>query len=317
MHACRHLHRFSSLRAWMTALAMVVAARAGGADERPALIDTGVAVGPGVTVPFERPLIRDGMTATEQAAAIAGLVGDDRERFMKPGVTSRFEFRISKACELPAGGSVQRLDVWFIAHGSLDAVENAGLMEDFITGGAGAGDATAGDAEVEPAADDPRRGRARPLTDAELAQRRLASGTSADGSRVSYVLLDLAVIDKVRVSGICRSERFRGPDSITVTLGLDDRFLDDPDLPARWCPLERDADDGVIRPGAPRPYAVATAYAKASRLVDQADAILVEVHVVFAEPEAWFDGRNLLRSKLPPLLQQSVQAFRRKVRNTP
>jgi hypothetical protein len=41
--------------------------------------------------------------------------------------------------------------------------------------------------------------------------------------------------------------------------------------------------------------------------------LLIEVHMVFAEPKGWFEGRNLLRSKLPPVMQDSVRKFRRQL----
>ena len=40
----------------------------------------------------------------------------------------------------------------------------------------------------------------------------------------------------------------------------------------------------------------------------------VECHIVFAEPEAWFGGKNLLRSKLPLAVQdEDVRSSRRKL----
>ena len=36
-----------------------------------------------------------------------------------------------------------------------------------------------------------------------------------------------------------------------------------------------------------------------------------EQHVIFAEPTGWFDGANLLRSKLPAAVQNNVRTMRR------
>jgi hypothetical protein len=281
------------------------------------LLDEGLEVAPGTAVRLEPPLVADGMTAAEQTAAIRGLVGDDWERFVKPGVTARFEFRITKACDLPAGGSVQRLDLWFIGHGSLATVEDGGLIDDLLaTRPAAEGEAAEPAKPAEPAeeGENRRQSRSRELSADELRERNLTAAAAADGGEVSYALVDLALINKVRVTGICRGVRMKTPESLTAAVRLDERFLDDPTLPARWFPLLRDEADGVLREGRPQPYAVAAAYAKATRLAEPAGAMLVEVHVVFAEPQGWFDGRNLLRTKLPPLLQQSVQSFRRKLR---
>ena len=40
-------------------------------------------------------------------------------------------------------------------------------------------------------------------------------------------------------------------------------------------------------------------------------ALFVEQHIIFAEPTGWFDGANLLRSKLPNVVQNAVRTTRR------
>jgi hypothetical protein len=50
---------------------------------------------------------------------------------------------------------------------------------------------------------------------------------------------------------------------------------------------------------------------KLTRLREPAGAVFVEGHVIFAEPKGWFDGENVLRSKLPLGVQNQVRALRR------
>jgi hypothetical protein len=50
---------------------------------------------------------------------------------------------------------------------------------------------------------------------------------------------------------------------------------------------------------------------KITRLAEPAGSLFVEYHVAFAEPQGWFQGANLLRSKLPIAAQDSVRKFRR------
>ena len=54
-------------------------------------------------------------------------------------------------------------------------------------------------------------------------------------------------------------------------------------------------------------------YMKASRLAQPSGAVLVEYHLVFEEPQGWFGGSNLLRSKLPLVCQDGVRKFRRRM----
>ena len=48
-------------------------------------------------------------------------------------------------------------------------------------------------------------------------------------------------------------------------------------------------------------------YVKITKLHAPAGAVLVEQHIVYAEPTGWFDGANLLRSKLPLVMQVNVR----------
>jgi hypothetical protein len=92
---------------------------------------------------------------------------------------------------------------------------------------------------------------------------------------------------------------------------LDPRFSQDREIPNAWRPQRLD-DAGHVVNGAARPYAGAAWYWKATKLKQPAGAILIEYHVVFDEPEGWFNGANLLRSKLPLLVQDGVRKFRRR-----
>ena len=59
------------------------------------------------------------------------------------------------------------------------------------------------------------------------------------------------------------------------------------------------------------PWDGAAFYLKITKLAEPAGALFVEEHVVFAEPTGWFDGANLLRSKLPLVIQNNVRTMRR------
>ena len=81
---------------------------------------------------------------------------------------------------------------------------------------------------------------------------------------------------------------------------------------ARREAIERD-QLGKTKLGPPTPYAGLGGYIKVTGLHEPAGALLVECHAVFDEPQGWFDGKNLLRSKLPLVVQENVRTFRRKL----
>ena len=59
------------------------------------------------------------------------------------------------------------------------------------------------------------------------------------------------------------------------------------------------------------PYDGAGLYMKITALAQPADAVFVECHIVGIEPQGWFNGANLLLSKLPPAIQNQVRSSRR------
>ena len=72
----------------------------------------------------------------------------------------------------------------------------------------------------------------------------------------------------------------------------------------------RPAPQGAQQLGDPHPYSGFGGYIKVSELVEPAGALLIEMHFVFDEPEGWFGGKNLLRTKLPLAVQENVRKFR-------
>ena len=94
---------------------------------------------------------------------------------------------------------------------------------------------------------------------------------------------------------------------------VDDRFAGDAEYPNAYRRLSRD-ELGKMTRGPWQPYHDAGAYLKATRLAEPPGALLLEYHAIFWEPHDWFDGANLLRSKLPTLMQSKVRWVRRKLR---
>jgi hypothetical protein len=298
----------------LLALLMVVAAIPSAAappwlDE---LLERGIPLTADTSVSFSKPLLRDGMDAAGQVSAIKGLVGDGWDRFVRQSVTSRFEFQIERAAELPEGGGVQRLDLWFIGYGDLDTIVDKKILDNLILrlNGRDDGESAGGEAAASPE-------RTRVLTKNELKARNLEVGGIANGTEVTYALLDVNIVEEVRLRGITRGMYARTSESLTAVACLDELWLHDREFPAQWFPWIRNSEDGRLVLGEPSDYSIAAAYGRATALHEPAGAILVEVHVIFAEPEAWFDGRNLLRRKLPTVLQHAVHSFRRKLRRSP
>jgi hypothetical protein len=109
-----------------------------------------------------------------------------------------------------------------------------------------------------------------------------------------------------------QAEQTRSAESIILAAAIDPRFADDKEFPNRWWPMTRD-DAGHSQQGPPQPYRAAGWYYKATELHEPAGAIFIEYHILYDEPRGWFDGANLLCSKLPLLVQEGVRKFRRQL----
>jgi hypothetical protein len=129
-------------------------------------------------------------------------------------------------------------------------------------------------------------------------------------------LLRLTLLDKIEVRGVIRSQRIEGDNFFAIAWMLDERFTDrdPPDERYRnqWVKRGRDELGNATR-SEPHPYRGAGGYLIVSDVEEIEGASLIEAEVVFHEPEAWFSGSNLLRSKLPLLFQESARRFRREL----
>jgi hypothetical protein len=184
------------------------------------------------------------------------------------------------------------VDVAFIAYGDLQAVASKKFLE----------------GALERNRDE---GKARALTPEELARRGIPVGPG-DVEHEGFAHFSFALLDRVQVSGVGHSSWSRTEDSVVAAGLLDPRFRDDATFPNRWRPIVK-GRGGRKELGPAVPYAGAGYYVKITRLARPVGALFVEGHLVFTEPRKWFGGANLLRSKLPPVIQSQVRAFRREL----
>ena len=144
----------------------------------------------------------------------------------------------------------------------------------------------------------------------EALRRRGITPLEAPGAEERYTRLEFDILDKVQITGVARTVRTTGPGSVTAAMKLDPRFADDAEFPNRWRAIDRLADQGE-RVGPPHPYAGLGGYVRVTELRQPSGALFVELHTAFHEPPEWFEGQNVLRSKLPLVTRENVRTFRR------
>jgi len=189
----------------------------------------------------------------------------------------------------------QTVDLWFVAYGKLDDLSSNELFRQIVAGG-----------ESKNQRDEPQD-----LSDDALRRRGLKV-ESSDDRQESYYRMDASVLDKVRVAGIAHGVVTRGRNHILAASLLDPRFADDQDFPNQWRPIHRDTS-GKTSLGKPHSYAGLGGYCQAVELHEPRGALFIECHLVIDEPHGWFNGANLLRSKLPIVMQDNVRTLRRKL----
>jgi hypothetical protein len=266
------------------------------------LLSKGVTIRPHETVRLMPPTLADGFDRTQQRRAVEAISNGDHswEDLTRRSVVAPFILKIStEGDSLPR--SCCRVDVSFVAYGTLRGVRDIRFLQSQMK-------ASGNEVESENGVT------TKPLTEAELARRGLKPPRGADEPR--YFADELRLLGRVRLSMTTSAATSETRESILSASVLDTRFANDPQFPNLWRTVSRN-ESGRRVLGEPQPYSGYGGYAKATKLIVPVGAIFVEYHLVFAEPESWFEGSNSLRSKLPLVAQYLVREIRRELEKTP
>jgi hypothetical protein len=260
------------------------------------LMQDGVPITAKESVELPEPTLPDGLDAAGQRKALSAVIGERHtwDDFTRKAVVAPLVLKISDdAAQKKQLG--RRVDLWFVAYGDLKTLASDEFLEDQFRATESEQDAEGGS-------------KVKLLTDDDLKKRRIPVPKKPSDPR--FVAADVTLLDRVRVSGTTRSEKSVTAESVLIASLLDETFADGEEFPNRWRSITRD-DAGRKRLGEPQPYRGLGSYVKATKLVEPKGALLIEYHIGFAEPPGWFNGANLLRSKLPLVAQDSVRKFRR------
>jgi hypothetical protein len=265
------------------------------------LMRRGVTIGPSEIVRLPAPTLRDGMSAAQQRRAVEAIADASHtwEELTRRSVVAPFILKLPKEdSEQTRLG--RRVDLWFVAYGNLSTLENNEWLERQFKS---TGNET-----------DPDNGAVvKVVPESELQRHGLKAPQGPDDPQ--FVFAELTLLDRVRLSVTTRGTKQQSAESVLSASMLDPHFATDEQNCNCWRPIVRD-DAGRRHLGKAEAYTGYGSYAKATRLVDPPGAILIEYHVAFAEPEGWFNGTNLLRSKLPILAQLIVRQLRRELAKT-
>jgi hypothetical protein len=255
------------------------------------LLEKGIPIADKESAKLPAPTMADGLDKAEQAKVLKTLAGDDYplDELLRASVVAPHIYKFRAVDAGAADGRGRGIDLWFIAYGNLDRLPSKTLQAQFL-GGAN---------------------RVTPLKEADLTRRGIKLSAEKELEE-SYMYVVASILDRVQVSSTNHGMISRTKDSIVVATRLDPRFAKDTDFPNQWRPITIQ-EDGKESLGPPQPYEGTGMYIKLTRLHEPAGAVFVEFHQVFVEPKKWFDAPNMLKSKLPIVIQSEVRTFRREL----
>lgn len=260
------------------------------------LTQQGISLSADETVTLPPPILVDGLDGVQQRQVIESMLAGRYEwdEFVRKSVVGPLLLKIDDGGR-EAGRLGRRVDLYFIAYGKLDVLcDDEKLQEQLNL-------AAASDAESE-------QGRVKILSSDELASRGLPVRQQTNDLR--WLALKATLLNKVQISLTTRNAKIQTEGSLLIASILDPKFHGDDKYPNCWRAITID-DAGRRQIGPPQPYPGLGSYVKATRLAEPRGAVFIEYHVVYAEPESWFHGANLLRSKLPIVAQDLVRKLRR------
>ena len=255
------------------------------------LLDPGLPVGPDVRAKLPPPSMPDGLDAAKQTAVVRQLIGTDYsyQEFTRKSVVAPQLLRIRDVQPSDPKAPARGIDVYFVAHGDFAALDDEKFRDRLLEVGRG-------------------EGKGQSLTREQLAKRQIDL-TPEQAKHESYGFVEFDFLEKVRLRATGRAVWSKTDESMVAAGVIDPRFQSDPEFPNDWRSIVRGA--GGVKVGPAHPWSGAAFYLKVTKLAQPAGALFLEQHVVFAEPTGWFEGANLLRSKLPPVMQNNVRNMRR------
>jgi hypothetical protein len=256
-----------------------------------ALTKSGVQLTDGTKIAVPLPSMPDGAKAEREREVIQS-VAETRPfaQFVRNSRVAPFALKMESLANKDGRRTGQAVALWFVAHGDLDVMERERLFDDLFRLGASDSDD-------------------RQLTESELADRHIKPLPSLPGFEQRFSILNTQLLDKVQLNGVMQMVTTRSDQCVLAAFLLDPQFTNDEMFSNRWRSISR-SQSGKTLLGDPVAYQGFGGYLKATTLASVKGAVFVELHMVFNEPEGWFGGHNLLRSKLPLLMQENVRRFR-------
>ncbi len=257
----------------------------------------------GATLKLPEPRLRDGQPAEAQRAALREVAGSDRklDEMLRDSVTAPYIIRVRDVKARDA--TIHVVSVWFVVHADLAGIDPA--HEAAKTSGQSA---EAGNMAFH----------TRILGPEDLRQAGLAppADKDASGPETWYAHIHGRLLDRIAFDATSQAQATRTDESIVVAARTDPAFdrAEAGAVANGWRPVTAGKGAADAAGGERKPYAGGVSYARISRLAFQPGALLVEMHAAFVEPQEWFQGAPILRSKFSVIAQDQIRRLRRELK---
>ena len=227
----------------------------------------------GLKVDLPAPTFPDGLDATQERARLAklvegqGTVDDLIEAFdAAPEILNVNDVKTK-------GGVAHVADLYYVVHAPLSAVDPTKTL----------GSSQEGE-NVEAAG---MKFTSLTLKADDLAARKVTSVKTA-GTTEAYVFQTGEMLGEVGIQSTSHIVATQGPESVLAAFRTDPRFDADPKRANLWHPLKQ--TDGGFVAGKDQTYEGGGGYTKLTRLKSVKDALIVEAHFAFYEPNGVVRG---------------------------
>jgi hypothetical protein len=248
----------------------------------------------GQTITLAPPRLVDGLTPEEERAALRKVAESDRavDEMLRDSVTAPYIIKVRD--QKATGATIRMADVWFVVYAPLEKIDPVREV------------ARADQKKIEVAnmsfetrklnADEIRAAGIKPID------------TPADQAEW-YAHVHARLLDRIEFDVTNHGAVSQSPDSIVVASRTDPAFDKAATNTNYWISVS--APGGAS--AAKQPYSGGISYAKISRCALKPGALVVEMHVAFVEPDGWFQGAPILRSKFGVIAQDQIRTLRREL----
>ncbi len=300
----------------LTFLGVLIAAGNSAAPDNPLLkelVVQGVSMPDSQFIRLPPPLMAEGLTESQQAEVLKQVAprGNVLE-FTSSSSKAPVSLKLEKMPSKQGNDLLRSVNVCFVVYGDWDVLTSDDFSKGILKKNPATGKDDGGTSVSK----------AGYLKAPEMAVRRVTA-RSLSNVKEYYLYTTFKLFDQVEISATRFGAATKTPTGVVVAAKADPRFVNDRQYPNQWRPIVRNAAGNPVL-GPPQPYPRADAkdrsgagfYAKVTRLTSPPNAIFVEFHSAFYEPQQWFGEGNegLLPSELRKIVPYQVEQFRKKLR---